>query len=81
MGMEEVTPFLILVTIFLTTFSNACISTQHTLLKYISLRSVVCIAYKINLNLLISHVSTQEFAALFLHLINSLKCSTNQIWI
>lgn len=28
----------------------------------------------------ISHVSTQEFAALFLHLINSLKCS-NQIWI
>lgn len=53
MGMEEVTPFLILITVFLTTFSNACISTQHTLLKYISLRSVVCIAYKINLNLLI----------------------------
>lgn len=53
MGMEEVTPFLILVTVFLTTFSNACISTRHTLLKYISLRSVVCIAYKINLNLLI----------------------------
>lgn len=54
------TPFLILVTVFLTTFSNACISTQHTLLEYISLRSD---------KLDISHVSTQEFAALFLHLI------------
>lgn len=49
----------------------SCISTQHTLLEYISLRSD---------KLDISHVSTQEFAALFLHL-SSLKCSTNQTWI